>query len=142
MLCLLSLALIMISIQSRASQTMGSETAWDEDVHLILWYNPSTYLVNRPEALRQTFDACSVSKCRLTFDRNEAYRSKAVIFDGRKIHTTYQSFPRPRDQLWVWWSNEAPPKYREAGSGWSAVPYVSTVYDMYVFFITAHMKLV
>lgn len=94
--------------------------------HVVLWYNPSKYIINRPEALARTFEGCGVTPCKLTFDRRDASTSHTVIFDGRQIEAVYRPFKRPANQVWVWWGNEAPSKYYETGTGWSALPFVST----------------
>ncbi|XP_052792246.1 3-galactosyl-N-acetylglucosaminide 4-alpha-L-fucosyltransferase FUT3-like [Mya arenaria] len=112
----LQLVLVVAVLQLRV--LVSPDMTVHDDRHVVLWYNPSIYLQNRPTALARSFDACPAAHCRLTFDLEEAARAKAVIFDGRRIAHHYRNFSRPYGQLWVWWANEPPSKYYETGEGW------------------------
>lgn len=118
------LVLVMISLPDRSRASLEYV---DDGKHLILWHNPPLYLRSRKDAYQRSFAKCQMSNCRLTFKPELAEKSKAIIFDGRRVHSVYRPFKRPKDQLWVWWSNEAPSKYREVGPEWSSLPYVSII---------------
>ncbi|XP_053386070.1 glycoprotein 3-alpha-L-fucosyltransferase A-like [Mercenaria mercenaria] len=84
----------------------------------ILWYNPPSLLRDhQKEILHTGFENCKYSNCNMSFDRNDAVASQAIIFDGRHMPKNI-SFTRPNGQIWIFMAQESPLIYGVFGNWW------------------------
>ncbi|XP_060598562.1 glycoprotein 3-alpha-L-fucosyltransferase A-like [Ruditapes philippinarum] len=86
--------------------------------YLVLYYNPSTFVsTNLKYAMPCNFEKCEWNNCELTFDKNDARGSDAVIFDGMYIPKKL-NFTRPNGQVWIFAAHESPQMYHIGKNWW------------------------
>ncbi|XP_053378001.1 glycoprotein 3-alpha-L-fucosyltransferase A-like [Mercenaria mercenaria] len=63
------------------------------------------------------FRTCKYSNCKMSFDKTDANRSHAIIFDGRFM-PRYLDFTRQNGQVWIFGAHESPLTYGAGGNWW------------------------
>ncbi|XP_045179557.2 glycoprotein 3-alpha-L-fucosyltransferase A-like [Mercenaria mercenaria] len=63
------------------------------------------------------FKTCKYNNCKMSFDRTDANKSQAIIFDGRFMPRKLR-FTRPDGQVWIFAAHESPLTYGAGGNWW------------------------
>ncbi|XP_053385727.1 glycoprotein 3-alpha-L-fucosyltransferase A-like [Mercenaria mercenaria] len=106
------------TIQSFGDINVQSKIVTGKRTFRIHWYNPPRYIKDhRKYAMSCGFETCRYSNCKMSYDRTDANRSHAVIFDGRFMPPNL-NFTRPDGQIWIFAAHEAPIHYYKGGDWW------------------------
>ena len=91
-----------------------NENRSDVKLKRILWYNQNNFQTSRhvEESFNSTFfEQCEVKNCVLTFNKSDAPISDAVIINWLTNYSPL-TFKRPHGQVWIFYQNESPIKYK------------------------------
>ncbi|KAL4234179.1 hypothetical protein ACF0H5_005832 [Mactra antiquata] len=88
-----------------------------KNTYLITWYQMSSYIRWREDAVARDFKQCKYSNCMLSLCPHSANNSDAVIFHGRNIPKTL-TYKRPPGQVWIFAEDESPLTYDYDGQHW------------------------